>query len=467
MKLLYILGILVLLMITGFSQTPQEVFKTFRPKICLVEFYKNISSQGQIGSYIKIKQRRIGIIVSRDGLVMVNSDVHPLSLDIISGEGASFASGEPSDFKVKMHDGKEYEAEFIGKDDLSQVAFISISGALNDSLPYVEFRSTDQVEIGQTIYVLELLGEEYHFDPLFSEYKVNAIVNTARKKFLVKDGVTALSAGGLVVSESNEAIGITLRREFGFNIDPVDEFAEYSTEFLEIGPSEWLTNLIQQPPVLEKTTHQGKAWFGIGMQALTPELKSYWEVPSEGGIVIDRVYPQSPAEKAGLKVKDVIITFDGKKIDIQRNEDLNRFRELITQQTPETTVNIEIFREGEIKGKKIKLTSAPRAIDLAEKYQLSELGVEVRELTLDILYDNDFPLDKKGVYVFQVDHAAPAGLAGLEMGSIITHVNGEPIEDLVGFEKKIQAILQTRPAKIMFQTQFNRQTQFVFLDGKY
>lgn len=448
------------------AQSPRDTFKKFRPMICQVEFYKNIASQAQIGSYIKIKQNRIGILVSKDGLVMVNSDVYPLSLDIISGDGASFASGEPSDFKVKTADGKEYEAEFVGKDERSQVAFISITGALSEPFPFVEFDGTEDLQIGQSVYLLELLGEGYQFEPLFTQYQINAIVTVPRKKILVKDGLVALSAGGLVITEDGKAVGVSLRKDFSFDFGSNGEFGDYGSEFLEIAPSEWFSDLILTPPVLEKTEHKGKAWFGIGMQALTPELKEYWKVPSKGGIVVDRVYPESPAENAGLRVKDVIIAFGEKDVDIKRNEDLNQFRETITQQDPGNTIKLKIFRDGKVRDKKVTLTSAPRAIDLAAKYQLSTLGIEVRELTLDIFYDYDFPLDTKGVYVFQVDRAAPAGLGGLEIGSIITHINGSPIEDLPGFEKTIQEILETEPEKIMFQVQFSRQTEFVFVDGK-
>ena len=81
------------------GESPLELYNRFRPVMCRVQFYKNVSSQSQIGSYIKIKQHRVGIVVNPEGLIMVNSDVYPLSLDILSGTGMSFASGEPTDFR--------------------------------------------------------------------------------------------------------------------------------------------------------------------------------------------------------------------------------------------------------------------------------------------------------------------------------------------------------------------------------
>lgn len=465
------IGLLIILLTlvffaTGFSQTSQEIFQSFRPKICLVQFYKSVSSQAQIGSYFKVKQNRIGIIVSADGMVMVNSDVYPLSLDIISGDGVSFSFGEPSDFKVKLHDGTEYDAEFIGKDDLSQVGFVKITGELPEPLPFVEFSSSSMVEVGQPVYLLELLGESYNFEPLFTPYTINAVVKNPRQKFMINSNLTALSAGGLVITSAGEAVGVTLRFSYDFSFQTPSEFEEFRREFLEIAPSEWFVDLIKNPPVLEKGIHQGKAWLGIGMQALTPELKDYWQVPAEGGVIVNRIYPRSPAEKAGLKVRDIILTFDFKALDIKRDEDLNRFKEMITQKEPGNTIEVTLFRDGKTRKDKVELAPAPRAIDLAEKYQLSELGIEVRELTRDILYDYNLPLDTEGVYVFQVDRASPAGLGNLEMGSIITHINGQPVKDLKSFEETITNILAGDSQKLMLQVQFRQETHFVFLDVK-
>jgi S1-C subfamily serine protease len=471
MKKMKRIGLKVFFFITtffliGFSQTPQEIFQSFRPQICLVQFYKSVSSQAQIGSYFKVKQYRIGVIVSADGLVMVNSDVYPLSLDIISGEGGSFSFGEPSDFKVKLHDDTEYDAEFIGKDDLSRVAFVKITGELPAPLPFMVFRPGDGIEVGQPVYLLELLGEKYNFEPLFTPYTINAVIKNPRRKFLINTNATALSAGGIVITSGGEAIGVTLRFNTNFSFHSPSEFDEFQRDYLEIAPTEWFSELIQNPPVLEKEVYQGKAWLGIGMQSLTPELKEYWKVPSEGGVVINRVYPKSPAEKANLKVRDVILTFDYQPLDIKRDEDLNQFKEMITRKSPGNRVEISVFRDGKSLKETIELAPAPRAIDLAEKYQLSELGIEVRELTRDILYDYNLPLDTEGVYVFQVDRASPAGLGGVEMGSIITRVNGQTVKNLESFKETISNIMETDPTKLMFQVQYRKETQYVFVDMK-
>ena len=464
MKRNLVILLVTVLSLTVFAQSPQKIFKQNRPSICLVKFFKNVISHSKIGSFTKIKQRYIGIIVKPDGLVMVSSDVYPLSLDIVSGGRTSFFSGEPTDFKVELYNGKEYEAEFVGKDDLAQVAFLQLKDAKD--LPYATFSATDSIQIGQPVYLLEMLGEAQNFEPLFSPVTINAIIKVPRKKFLVNSQLNALSSGGLALTSNGKAIGITLRNQVDFSFqDPMD-FGSPGTNYLEIAPTEWFKDLIQNPPVLTNEVFQGKSWLGIRMQALTPELKEYWNIKGKGGVVIDQVYPKSPAEKAGLKIGDVITAFNGNSLKISADEDLNQFKELITKEPPDTKIKLNTFRNGKQIEKEVKLLAAPKSIDLAEKYQLLSLGFEVRELTYDVLYDYNLPLNTQGVYVFRVDRAAPAGLGGLSIGSIITEVDNQPVKNIESFKKIIEKILSKNPQKIMFKVQVRLVTEFVFVDVK-
>jgi serine protease Do len=465
-KIYIIASFLLILTLSIFGQSPQEIFKANRPAVCLVKFYKNVSSNSQIGSFTKIKQNRIGLLVNPKGLVMVSNDVYPLSLDIVSGGRGSFFSGEPTDFKVKLSNGKEYEAEFVGKDDLAEVAFVQIKDSVAEDLPFIEFSPTDDIQIGQPIYLMELLGENQNFEPLFTPVTVNAILTVPRKKILVNHYQNAMSSGGLVLTGDGKAIGITLPSADNFSFHDPMSFEEPAGNYLEVAPTEWFEDLVKNPPVLSKDVYRGKSWLGIRMQAITKELNEYWKVPGEGGVVIDQVYSQSPADKAGLKTRDIILSFNGDELKMNKDEDLDQFRELITQQPPNTKIKLGIFRDGKQLEKEVRLDAAPKAIDLAEKYQLIPLGFEVRELTHDILYDYNLPLNTEGVYVYQVDRAAPAGIGGLTIGSIISEVDYHRVKDLASFKDIMEKILSGNPKKIMFQVQVRLVTEFVFVDVK-
>ncbi len=447
-----------------FAQSSSEVFKKYRPMICKVQFFKNVSSQSQIGSYLKIKQNRTGLVVSADGLILVNSDVYPLSLDIMSRAGGSFYSGEPTEFKVILSDGKELAASFVGKDDQTQMAFLQIEDQLEEPLPHITFASGKDVAVGSPVFMLELLGENYQFQPVFTPAVINAVLESPRRKLLVKSEMSSLSAGGVVLSENGQAIGVTLRSDTNYGYMMDGGFEDYSRSLLEISPGEQIAPLVAAPPTLKQTKQKGKPWFGISMQALSKELKEFWAVPSEGGAIINRVFPSSPAANAGLESGDILIAFNGEPLKITEEKELDQLRETIANQKVDSKVELKIFRNKKPRKVTIKLTAAPKAIDLAEKVQLSEIGLEVRELTRDVLYNYHLPLDTKGVYVYQVDRASPVGLAGLSVGYIITEVNGQRVKDLEGFESLMQSLLKSDATNLMFNVRVRRQSLFIFAD---
>ena len=179
MRIISIPLIIFLMGTFGFAQKPpEEIYRLYKDKICLVSFYQNIASESKIGSFDKIKRYRIGLVVSPTGLIMVSSDVYPVSLDVVSS-GSSLLSDLPTEFKVKLNDGKEYPARFLGKDDQAEVAFLQLQDIDKDTaLDYVQFSKTQDIHVGENIYVLELLSQNYEFSHLFSEYLIGAVVET-------------------------------------------------------------------------------------------------------------------------------------------------------------------------------------------------------------------------------------------------------------------------------------------------
>ncbi len=465
MKITTALLLLVFLVLPSWAKlSPHQIFEENRSAICLVTYYQNISSDAKIGSFNKIERNRIGVLVGPDGLVMVSSDVYPVSLDIISDVG-SLLSGKPTDFKVKLNDGREFPAEFLGKDDQAKVAFIRMKNLPEGgALPFVSFGASAHLGVADSIYVLELLSKTYNFAPLFTAHMVNSVIESPRRKFLLNNCTTALSAGGLVLDAQGHAVGVTLKQEMDFSFRPPEEFEDFQKDYLEIAPAEWFLDLIKNPPKNEAEELSQKSWLGVRMQGLPEELQEYWKVPQKGGIVINEVYPESPAEKAGLKSGDIILGVNDSLLLVRKDEDTDKLQSLIRSFSPGETVSMKIFRVGKILKKKVRLMAAPKAIGLADSYPVPQLGFELRELTRDVLYQEDLPLSTPGAFVYQVDRASPAGLAGLRIGAIIQKVDGEPVKDLEHARKIIGEIIQNSQKRIMLQALDGRVTGFVFID---
>lgn len=442
------------------EEPPSTIFQQYRPYLCHVTYYQNVAMHAKIGSYMKIKQHRNGIIVNASGLIMVSSDVYPLSLDIMTG-GASYFSGEPTDFKITLSNGKQFDAHFVGKDDRVGVAFLQLALPKDTTLTPVEF-TTDTLPVGASVLILELLTARYQFQPSLRHLSINARIDKPNLRYVILDAEPQLSSCGLVILPEGKAVGITR----GPSLDNAllsESMDDYDIRAIEIIPATQFLPLIQKPPVLTHQHFQGRSWLGIVMQALTPELKAIWKVPAEGGVVINRVYEQSPAEKAKLQPGDIIIALNGKPLLITRDDDLDIFRNRILQIPPGTTITVTIFRKGKTLTRRVTLQAAPRSIDLAERYQSPELGFEVRELTPGILYENQLPLNTTGVYVYRVDRASPAGIGGLDIGQIIQKVNNRPVESIAQFRNVFNEILQSNPRKIMFYVRDGQNTQFVFI----
>jgi len=447
----------------SYSVSPREIYQSSRKSICLVSFYQNLASDSKIGSFDKIKKYRLGILVSPDGLVMVSNDVYPVSLDFVSS-GGSLLSGMPTEFKVKMADGQEYPAHFMGKDDQAKVAFIKIHNVRDNIFPFTTFIPTMNVDITDSVFTLELLAQNYNFSPLFTGHQINAIVESPQRKFLVNNYSPALSAGGLVLNSQGKAIGVVINQVFDFTFMQPGDFEDFQKNYLEIAPSEWFIDLIENPPNLQENQLSQKSWLGIQMQALTPELKDYLKVPQDGGIIINQVFPESPAAAAKLKIGDIILAVDDSSLMIKEDEQTAQLRNLILSYNPQAEIQLKIFREGKILQKKVTLTAAPKAIGLAESFPIPEWGFEIRELTRDILYRDNLSLNTPGVFVYQVDRASPAGIGGLQIGDIIQEINEQEIKDFESGKTLLSTQLEASQKMHLLKVLSNHRTRFVFLD---
>jgi serine protease Do len=395
---------------------------------------------------------------------MVSNDVYPVSLDVVTA-GGSLLAGIPTDFKVKFDDETEYSAQFLGKDDQAKVAFVKLENFDNSKpLPYVIFQKTNNLGITDSVYILELLNQNYNFQTLFTTHRINAVIESPRRKFLVNNYTPALSAGGLVLNAEGKAIGVTIKQDIDFSFAPPGDFEEFHKDYLEISPAEWFVELIENPPNIEKNQISQKSWLGIRMQALSEELQKYWNVPQAGGVVINQIFPESPAEKSRLQVGDVILAIEDSVLIIRKDEETSRLRNIIFSKSPGTSLSIKLFRKGKIITKKIELTPAPKSVSLAKSLPVPHLGFEIRELTRDIIYQENLPLETPGVFVYQVDRASPAGIAGLQIGEIIQEFNGKGIKSFNDAVEILQEVEKEPQDKYMLKVLSNKTTRFVFLD---
>jgi len=183
----------------------------------------------------------------------------------------------------------------------------------------------------------------------------------------------------------------------------------------------------------KKSKKQG--WLGVSIQDVTPRFARDHELKIKEGAFINEVVEDSPADSAGLQEEDVIVEFNGKKIEA--SEDLT---DAVRETTPGTKVNVKINRKGENKtigvnvGKnKMRMpfaVMAPRAPRVVVNMFGGDYeGMELMELNKQLGEYFEAP-NGKGVLVTDVEKDENASKAGIKAGDVITKIGDESIKDV-------------------------------------
>jgi Do/DeqQ family serine protease len=178
-------------------------------------------------------------------------------------------------------------------------------------------------------------------------------------------------------------------------------------------------------PSLQQKGRYVRSWLGIKIQALTESLAQTYGLPDARGALVSEVVVGSPAESAGIREGDVVLSFDGKPVRDQTDLPLYAGMAGIGQR-----VVLTIWREGREHKKNVVLTAFPE--DEAKKTEAAAadtptgLGITVADITPEI--QQELRLDQdSGVVLRDVDRGSAADKAGLQKGDVLLSVNGQPL----------------------------------------
>jgi serine protease Do len=174
-----------------------------------------------------------------------------------------------------------------------------------------------------------------------------------------------------------------------------------------------------------------RGWLGVLIQKITPELKDKLDLKDENGALVADVVSGGPAEKAGIKRGDVIVSFDGKEID-----EMNELPYVVASTPVGKVVTVEVIRKGQknalrVEVGELKEEGEPPAVAEAEP----NLGLTLKEITPELA--RNFRLSEtSGLVVVQVEANSPAAEAGVAPGDIILEVDQASVRNLGEFNKK-------------------------------
>ena len=305
-----------------------------------------------------------GVIIESEGIILTNHHV-------IKGA---------DEIKVRLIDGREFEASVKGSDPQTDLAVLAIDA---ESLPFVELGDSDKARVGEWVLAIgsPLNANLNHTvtNGIISAKGRNAVGITRYEDFIQTDAaINPGNSGGALVNLKGELIGINTaiatrtggNMGIGFAI-PAKLINKVKTDLLEKGKVE-------------------RGWLGVYIQNVTEEIAEALELEQNGGVIVTQVQEDSPAEKAGLQAEDIILEVNGEKID-----NTVELSTRIANTTPGSSVRLKVLRDENIEKLKVELGELD-ASDVAsfENGGESALGLKFSDVTSDARNKYDLSVEE-------------------------------------------------------------------------
>ncbi|MCK5878122.1 MAG: Do family serine endopeptidase, partial [Candidatus Marithrix sp.] len=271
-----------------------------------------------------------GFIISEDGYIITNNHVIDDAKEII----------------VRLSDRRELIAEVIGADKRSDIALLKIDA---NGLPAVKLGNSADLKVGEWVLAI---GSPFGF-----EHSVTAGIVSAKGRSLPSDtyvpfiqtdvAINPGNSGGPLFNLDGEVIGVNAQiysRTGGF----------MGLSFAI--PIDVMKDVVEQ---LKNNGKVSRGWLGVLIQDVTHELAESFAMTKPQGALIAKVLPKSPAAEAGLKVGDIIVTFDGKHI--RRSVDLPP---IVGLTKVNTTVSTVVIRKGKQETIEVHIGELPSEEDI-------------------------------------------------------------------------------------------------------
>jgi serine protease Do len=193
-----------------------------------------------------------------------------------------------------------------------------------------------------------------------------------------------------------------------------------------------------------------KAWLPVETQVFTEDIAKAMNLPDRTGVRITKVYPNSTAEKAGLKVGDVIVAVDEVPVQASQPEHADVFPAMIRQYSIGSTIELTILREGKEEKVSVQLVEAPKLVREMKKYKDENFDFIVRDIAFADRTSQRWSEDQAGLLVDSVSEGGWASLGGLSSGDLIMAVNGESVKDVESFERQMKVLYKSKPRMVVF-----------------
>ncbi|HZH03913.1 MAG TPA: trypsin-like peptidase domain-containing protein [Myxococcaceae bacterium] len=339
-----------------------------------------------------------GFIIDPKGLVLTNNHVVEGAVNI----------------RVKLNDGRTFDADVLGRDPPTDVALIRLKGKI-ENLPSVKLGDSNNTRVGDWVLAI---GNPFG---LASSVSLGIVSAKAREinvgpydDFIQTDAaINPGNSGGPLFNMKGDVIGINTAivggaSGIGFTV-----------------PSNLAKALL---PQLEKGGAVTRGWLGVGIQDLTPDLAKALGVPVSEGALVGSVNDGSPAKKAGVQPDDVITAIDGQKVT--SGGTLTR---TVALKKPGSTSTLTVYRAGKPRDVKIQLGTRPDIDQVAQRGSTPKedegsrlrIGVVLSDVDPRLAEANGLP--KQGALITDVVPGSPAERADLQPSMVVVEADRKPV----------------------------------------
>ena len=357
-----------------------------------------------------------GFIIKEDGIVITNNHVIANAEDIL----------------IRVGD-KEYSAEVIGADPYMDLAVLKMK--TKNKFKPVTFGDSSKARVGDWVVAI---GNPFGLGGTVTSGIISArnrqIGLTRYEDFIQTDAsINQGNSGGPLFNLKGEVIGVNTAI-----------IAPGQSGSIGIGfaiPANAASNVIDQ---LIKFGETKRGWLGVRIQEVTKEIADVERLKKPEGALVASVGQNSPAERAGIKAGDIILEFDGKKINTMK-----KLPNVVASTEVGKSVELKIWRNKKLISKRLTLgrletsdefkETKPKIVKKDE--EIESLKIAVREINDQDISSRKLNKKTKGVIITEISTRSP--LANLvSVNDIIIEVQKTPTKTVVDFEKIVNGIFK-------------------------
>ena len=381
-----------------------------------------------------------GFIIDEKGIVITNNHVIQDAEDIV----------------VRVRGDKEYKATIIGADPLSDIAVLQIDS--KEKFIPVKFGNSDKARIGDWVIAIG--------NPFGLGGTVTAGIISARNRsiglsryedYIQTDAsINSGNSGGPLFDMSGDVIGINTAIlgkggsiGIGFSI-PSNNAKKVVDQLIEFGETK-------------------RGWLGVRIQVVTDEIADVEKLDEPRGALVASVAEKSPSDKAGIKAGDIILEFNGTKIN-----EMKELPIIVAQTDVGKIVDVKVWRNKKEITKKIKLGRLETSSDFKEEKKETEaeiqdiseiksLKITARLLNKEDIKQRKLPNQTTGLVITNIGKNSPVNY--LNVGDIIVEAQKKKIKSIKDLEDIIGTVLKSNQKTILIVI-YNAQNQRRYIGVK-